>query len=417
MYLIFIHVTIYKHGSDCFVTTEWKRSLVLLRDSIRPHFQRIALLSPSLPVTSSQEQVLEPLSEEDDGILPIPSFDLRCKARAYWMTERNRWLADAPEQIAQSRIVHAGLDDVYRPIMYDEFREGVRQGKTTIFVPDTDIAERMRGEARDSTWRRRPKLLAYAFAFERMTVHGVRTASLSFLKGSELIRHYGPYARNAKIIQDTSHLSHEIVSADLVAHRFAALEQGRPLRLVYCGRLVPRKGIGPAIEIVAGARRQGVDVTFDIIGGGEQAEELERQVDQLGLRDHVEFLGKWKYGPELLARLADYDALLFTPPIEDTPRMIFDGYAAGLPLIGWDINYIKERSESEGATWILPLGDITGSVARLVELARDRPRLWQLTQAALQGAEYHAADHWYQRRAEWTLEAMERDFQEGRTAG
>jgi glycosyltransferase involved in cell wall biosynthesis len=408
MYLICIHIPIFKLGGDCFVTTEWKRSLVLLRDSIAAHFRGMTVLAPSLPAEFSQEQLLEPISAEDDGILPVPSFDLRCRAREYWLGPRSRWLAEARSWIARSQIVHAGLDDVYRPIMYDAFKEAARQGKPTVFVQDTDIAGRTLKLARGSPWTRKPPLHAYAFAYRRSVIAGVRKASLSLLKGSDLMRLYGPHARNAKEIQETSHLSHEIVQADLVKQRFRSLELGRSLRLVYCGRLIPRKGVGASIEVIAGAVRQGADVTFDIIGGGDETQDLQRQVERLGLRDRIAFAGRMSYGPELLRKLATYDALLFTPPLEDTPRMIFDGYAAGLPLIGWNINYIKERSNSEGATWLMPLEDVPGSVARLLDLARDRPRFWQLTEAALHAAEYHAADNWFRRRAEWTLDVMNR---------
>jgi glycosyltransferase involved in cell wall biosynthesis len=408
VYLVCTHVPIFKRGGDFFVSTEWKRSLVLLRDSIVAQFQEMAVLAPSLPTDFSEEQLLEPISAEVDGICPVPSFDLRCRAREYWLGARGQWLADARSWIGRSQIVHAGLDDVYRPIMYDAFKEATRQGKPTVFVQDTDVAGRAMDLARGSPWTRKPGLYAYAFAYRRSVIAGVRNASLSLLKGSNLMRLYGPHARNAKEIQDTSHLSREIVQADLVKQRFSSLELGRALRLVYCGRLIPRKGVGASIDVVAGAVRQGADVTFDIIGGGDETQELQRQVERLGLRDRVTFAGRMCYGPELLRKLATCDALLFTPPLEDTPRMIFDGYAAGLPLIGWNINYIKERSVSEGATWLMPLGDVPGSVARLLDLARDRPRFWQLTAAALHAAEYHAADNWYRRRAEWTVELMNR---------
>ncbi len=74
----------------------------------------------------------------------------------------------------------------------------------------------------------------------------------------------------------------------------------------------------------------------------------------------------------------------------------------------------RSAAQSEGATCLMPLKDVAGSVTQLVELARDRSRLSQLTEAALRAAHYHAADSWYRRRAEWTIEAIDRDTREGR---
>jgi glycosyltransferase involved in cell wall biosynthesis len=408
VYLMIIHVPIYLDNESCFVTTEWKRSLVLLRHSISSHFGEMVLIAPSLPRASSTQQVLEPISAENDGIQPVPSFDLRCRAKAYWLRERRRWLKDLRPWIARSQMVHAGLDDVYRTIMYDGFREAVRQNRPTVFVQDTDIVGQVRESAAGQPLRDRLRLYAYAAIYRRLAISGVRQASLSLLKGRDLMKLYAPFTRYAKEFHDTFHLSHEIVSGNVIEQRLASLEAGRALRLVYCGRLVPRKGIDHSIQLVAEARVRGTHINLDIIGGGEHEDALRQKVEQLGMRGHIAFLGRMPYGPELLQKLAAYDALLFTPLIEDTPRMIFDGYAAGLPMIGSDIGYNRERSEAEHAVWLLPLDDMAVWTSRLIEFNRDRGRLRRLTEAALRAAHYHTAESWYRRRAEWTFEALER---------
>ena len=39
-----------------------------------------------------------------------------------------------------------------------------------------------------------------------------------------------------------------------------------PLRMVYVGRLSPRKGVDVAVAGVAGARRRGIDVSLELVG-------------------------------------------------------------------------------------------------------------------------------------------------------
>jgi hypothetical protein len=119
----------------------------------------------------------------------------------------------------------------------------------------------------------------------------------------------------------------------------------------------------------------------------------------------VRFLGMRVYGPELLSDLANYDALFFTPIAEDTPRMIFDGYAAGLPLLGYGIEYVREREAEDGAARSVPTRDVGAAAAMLCSFDRDRGQLANLTKRAREAALYHAADAWYRRRAEWTYEA------------
>ena len=169
-----------------------------------------------------------------------------------------------------------------------------------------------------------------------------------------------------------------------------------------------RKGVDRSIRLIGEATQRGANLTFDIIGDGPDRALLERLADTEGLANVVRFRGLLPYGPELLRELASYDGLLFTPLAEDTPRMIFDGYAAGLPLIGAAIDYVQERPESEGATVLLPLDDDSAAADELVALSNRRDRLASLAKSAMNAAVYHAADSWYRRRAEWTFEAVER---------
>ncbi len=71
---------------------------------------------------------------------------------------------------------------------------------------------------------------------------------------------------------------------------------GEPLRLLYVGRLSPRKGPDIAISALAELRRHGIDARLAVVGavypGYEWFEEkLRCQVAELGLHDHVEFAG------------------------------------------------------------------------------------------------------------------------------
>jgi glycosyltransferase involved in cell wall biosynthesis len=197
-----------------------------------------------------------------------------------------------------------------------------------------------------------------------------------------------------------------VVALETIEKRtHSLLSEDRPLRLVYCGRLESRKGVEDSLEALGRARASGARVTLDIIGDGIQRDALAHKAASLGLREAVRFLGTRAYGPALLAELATYDALFFTPLAEDTPRMIFDGYAAGLPLLGYGIEYVREREAEDGAARSVPLRDTAAAAGLLCALDRDRGQLAKLALRAHEAALYHAADAWYRRRADWTYEA------------
>jgi glycosyltransferase involved in cell wall biosynthesis len=277
----------------------------------------------------------------------------------------------------------------------------------TVFVQDTDVVLQVPQLARPRPLSKARARL-YVGVYERMCRRAVAAADLTLMKSGSLERRYRPYAKNLRIFEDTSYLTSEIAPGEIIEERVRTRAMGRPLRFVYCGRLVARKGVAQSVEILARAAQSGARIQFDVIGGGPEEARLVSMIAQAGLSDSVRLVGSARYGPELIARLAHYDALFFTPTAEDTPRMIFDGYAAGLPLIATETDYNAERVRSERAGSILPQGDIEGAARALVALDRDRQSLDEWTRAARSAALYHAADAWYARRADWTHEAIER---------
>lgn len=406
MYFLPIHVPIYVRRAERLVTTEWKRSLLLLRDSFGGRYGRIHVVAPCIDLgvasVAGADQLLEPLHPADEIDL-FPSFPFHSRARAFWSEHVHSWRNDVAQHLESADVVHAGFDDVYRPMTFIAFLMGHRANKPTVFVQDTDHVLQQKELARDRSLAQRLKARGYAGAFERSVRHGVARASLSLLKGHALMDRYGRHAKNARNFHDTSYFSDEVVSRARLARRMhALLAGGEPLRLVYCGRLEARKGVSESLEAIAQA---GARVRLDVIGDGVERAALERQVQALGLEQRVRFLGMRPYGVPLLAELSDYDALLFTPRAEDTPRMIFDGYAAGLPLIGYGIPYVLEREREDHAA-VSCRRDPAAAAALLRTLDADRARLMALSQHAREAALYHAADAWYRRRADWTDEAI-----------
>jgi glycosyltransferase involved in cell wall biosynthesis len=409
MYLLPIQVPIYLDGDRTLVTTEWHRSLLLLRDSFEGKFGPIVVAAPSLPISAAAgEQTLVEIPPTLEGLQLKPSFDKRCRAREYWLRQRARWKADLAALLPQAQVVHAGVDDVYRPIAFEGFRAAVNRQIPTVFVQDTDNVLQQRQIFADKPAVQRAKSSAYTTIYERMCRWSVARADLSLLKGASLMQRYGKLAKNAHEFHDTSFSAQQIVPSAMLEKRLATLQSPRPIRLVYCGRLVDRKGIDRSIKILPLARAAGADYQLDLLGDGPERSRLTQLAVSLGVAEQVHFLGAVPYNDDLLRRLSEYDALLFTPIAEDTPRMIFDGYAAGLPLVAFDIDYVRQRAQQERATVLLPMNQIEASAQILVELYRAPQRLAELARLARTAAEYHSAENWYRRRADWTIEAVQR---------
>ena len=88
--------------------------------------------------------------------------------------------------------------------------------------------------------------------------------------------------------------------------------------------------------------------------------------------------------------------------------MVFDGYAAGLPVVGTAIPFIRERAERDGATAIIETNDLEAGAMCLCRLDAAREELAVLSWRAREAGEYHSADNWFRRRTEWVMAAVER---------
>lgn len=401
MYLIVIHVPVYLEGNNKFLTTEWKRSLFLLRDSLKDRFGPITVLSPGIQNGVGAELMLEPISESD-GIHIIPSIDPRLRARNYWFSARKEWKRQVKKYVSQAQIVHTGLDQLWKPIMYEGFLEALKQRKTTIFVTDTDVISQMEALSTNSPWETKIKSKAYCYFLEQVMRWSLKRADLSLLKGKKLKERYEAFAKNPKYFQDTSYVTNEVIQEEELSRRIKQLFTKESLNLVYSGRFEERKGLKKSIELIHSAREKNPNIHLDIIGGGPEKEALENYVKHLNMTSFVRFLGSMSYGKNFLKKLSEYDAMLFTPLAEDTPRMIFDGFAAGLPLISSPIPYTEELIEDSNA------GMIVRTTDDLIRLAADKERLNKMSFLARDEALKNGADIWYRKRTDWTIEAYEK---------
>lgn len=394
-------------GASLLIPTDWKYSLELLRDSLGDRYGHIAVLAPTVPADSAAGHSLEPVTMDDDRIELLPSYPLFVRTRDFWLKHYRQCKRDIRNAVARAAVVHASLNNMYQPFSYMAHCEAVRQNKPTVFVRDTDILLQLEANAKGQSLLKRIELGIYGRIVDRAMRNGVKTADLSLLKGSALMNRYAAKAKNARCFQNTSYALTDVIPEEVLLARLDSLVSGeRPFQFVYCGRLMARKGVDRTVRIIAGLAGQGHRIDFHILGTGPEEPALRALAKELDIEHAVQFHGHVPYGPGLFGMLYQYDALIFTPQFEDTPRMIFDGYAAALPLFGGDIDYVKERHREEGATVLLPGDDLDGSIHAIAETLGDPAAFRRLALAARKAGEDNTAERWYEKRTQWTHDAV-----------
>ena len=115
-----------------------------------------------------------------------------------------------------------------------------------------------------------------------------------------------------------------------------------PLTLVTTGSLIHRKGFDLLIEALRRVNNQlPNDWQCNIIGGGEKKAELQHQIDQAQLQDHIHLVGQ-KNKQEIVQLLQQSDMFVLPSRNENFSVAVLEALACGLPVIASICGGIRE---------------------------------------------------------------------------
>lgn len=155
------------------------------------------------------------------------------------------------------------------------------------------------------------------------------------------------------------------------------------LSLVFPARLVEDKGVLLLFEAISLLQAMKKAVEFDIIGSGPLSDKC-RDFAAIGHGSvTVTFHEPVEYGMPFLQHIAKYDAVLVPNLKEEQPRIIFDAFCQGLPVIASDTSGIRDITEDGKNSLLFKRGD-AGDLARVIaRLAEDTGRIPELGLHAL----------------------------------
>jgi glycosyltransferase involved in cell wall biosynthesis len=203
--------------------------------------------------------------------------------------------------------------------------------------------------------------------------------------GPDLARRY---ARAPRLLELTVSL---VAAADVVAEEEAlARAEPAPRRLLSVGRIDREKNPLLLADVLAALHAEDAAWRLVVVGEGPLRAELEARVAQFGVADAVDVRGYVPIDGELPQLYRSSDAFLHVSWTEGLPQVLFEAFAAGLPVVATDVGGVAQAA-GDAALLIAP-GDRDAAVAALRRLAGDAALRRRLVQSGLERVRAHTLE-------------------------
>lgn len=136
------------------------------------------------------------------------------------------------------------------------------------------------------------------------------------------------YAREAVLIHETGYAPDPLAQVRVI-------QNGDALRVLWCGRMVPSKGVGIALHAIAGASRS-LPIEFHLCGSGPQEAMARSLAERLGILQRCVFHGQVSHAAAVNAMRKSH-VLLFPSLQEATSATVPEALGTGLPVLCHDI--------------------------------------------------------------------------------
>jgi glycosyltransferase involved in cell wall biosynthesis len=173
-----------------------------------------------------------------------------------------------------------------------------------------------------------------------------------------------------------------------------------PVRLLFVGRLSPRKGPQVALEVLTELVVRDVDARLDLVGsvfeGYEWFEaELRQSFADAGLDARVEFLG---FRSDVWPHLADADVVL-VPSVQEESfgNTAVEAVLAARPLVVSAHSGLREAAAGYASAQAVPPGDAVAWADAVARVASDWPAFREAAAADAGAARRRSAPERYQR--------------------
>lgn len=196
------------------------------------------------------------------------------------------------------------------------------------------------------------------------------------------------------------------IETSAIPFRVRSWPQEDPLRLLFCGRLVEKKGLIYGLQAVSLLAKDNSKLELRVIGDGPLRGQMELEVNKLQLNNQVKFLGYQNY-TNYLNEIQNAHILL-TPSVTATdgdseggaPTVLLEAQASGLPIVATNHADIPNVVQPDKSAILVQERD-SQALATALQTVIDNPNSWAtMGKCGRQWVERHHDIHVETRRLE-----------------
>jgi glycosyltransferase involved in cell wall biosynthesis len=156
------------------------------------------------------------------------------------------------------------------------------------------------------------------------------------------------------------------------------------------GRLDREKNPLLLIDTMASLHATDADWRLVLVGEGPMRGEVKARVEELGLAAVIDLRGYVPIDGELPLLYRSCDAFLHVSWTEGVPQVLFEAFAAGLPVVATDVGGVAQAVQN--AALLIPSGDALAAAAALRCIASEPALRQQLIREGLKRVREHTLE-------------------------
>ncbi|WP_417498667.1 glycosyltransferase [Methylophaga sp.] len=183
---------------------------------------------------------------------------------------------------------------------------------------------------------------------------------------------------------DTRCTDNMLISENQLSSRLATLNEARPLRLVFSGRLNSMKGVDDLMLMTKRLVKRNIDFTLDIFGEGELLLALQELMNSSLYKKKLRVHGAVDFANELIPYVQkNIDIFVCCHKQSDPSCTYLETYSCGVPILGYNNKAHAGILQIADVGWSVQMGNIENLCDAIVELNNNRAEIVQKSKNAI----------------------------------